>query len=64
MNQVRRDEGEEPVEGGDTAPLLSDVFQGTPDPTLGPDPRAPAIGSDQTGKMAEGGGRPKEGIKT
>ena len=74
INQVRRDEGEEPVEGGDTvfrpvntAPLLSDVFQGQADPN---DPTVPedantnpaGLGSDQSGEKAEGGGRPKEGL--
>jgi len=70
INEVRRKEGMEPVEGGDTvfrpvntAPLMSDVFQGNPDPadpTVPDDTNTnqPAIGSDQTGEGAEGGGRP------
>ncbi len=76
INDVRADEGQEGVEGGDTvfrpvntAPLDSDVFAGSPDPNdptvpddTNPGPQ-PAIGSDQTGQKAEGGGRPpKKGI--
>jgi HK97 family phage portal protein len=70
MNEVRADEGEEPVEGGDTvyrpvntAPVTSDVFAANPDPndpSVPGSPSAPGIGSDQTGEGAEGGGRPKE----
>jgi HK97 family phage portal protein len=74
INEVRADEGREKVEGGDTvfrpvntAPLLSDVFSGTPDPN---DPTVPGDtntntsgpGSDQTGQKGEGGGRPKKGL--
>ena len=75
VNEVRADEGEEPVDGGDTvfrpvntAPVDSDVFQGNPDPSdpTVPDDdntNAPAVGSDQTGEKGEGGGRPpKKGL--
>jgi HK97 family phage portal protein len=77
INEVRADEGMEDVEGGDTvfrpvntAPLLSDVFAGTPDPgdpTVPGDedwtpPNSSGPGSDQTGEKGEGGGRPKEGL--
>ena len=72
MNEVRGNEGLPDVEGGDTvfrpvntAPLDSDVFAGSPDPS---DPTVPgdtnknppAVGSDQTGQKAEGGGRPSK----
>lgn len=70
INEVRKKEGMEPVEGGDTvfrpvntAPLTSDVFAAQPDPgdsTVPDDTNTnqPAVGSDQTGEGAEGGGRP------
>lgn len=70
INEVRKKEGMEPVDGGDTvfrpvntAPLTSDVFSGSADPADSTVPgddntNAPAIGSDQTGEGAEGGGRP------
>lgn len=69
VNEVRQLEGQEEVEGGDTvfrpvntAPLTSDVFAGNPDPsdpTVPDDTNtAPAVGSDQTGEGADGGGRP------
>lgn len=72
INQVRADEGEEPVPDGDevfrpvnTAPLSSDIFQGMPgdpDPKDAPNPSGP--GSDQTGAGAPGAGKPpKKGIK-
>lgn len=64
INQVRADEGEPPIGGGDvvfrpvnTAPADSDVFQGMVE-----DPNKPAPsgepGSDQTGAKGAGGGRP------
>lgn len=74
VNEVRSEEGQENVDGGDTvfrpvntAPLLSDVFIGMPDPadpTVPEDTNtAPPVGSDQTGEKGEGGGRPpKKGI--
>ncbi len=74
INEIRSDEGQDDVEGGDTvfrpvntAPVDSDVFQGNPDPSdptvpddtnTNPPANAPAIGSDQTGQKGEGGGRP------
>lgn len=75
LNEVRSDEGEARVEGGDvvfrpvnTAPLDSDVFAGAPDPadpTLDGKPakKPKGVGSDQTGAKAEGGGAPKEGLQ-
>lgn len=74
INEVRKDEGEGPLDGGDTvfrpvntAPMSSDVFSGTPDPddpTLGGEGEGnhAGLGSDQTGKGADGGGRPKKGL--
>jgi HK97 family phage portal protein len=71
VNEVRSNEGQEDVEGGDTvfrpvntAPIDSDVFQGmadpadptVPDDTNKPNPSGP--GSDQTGQGGAGGGRP------
>lgn len=75
-NEVRADEGMDPVEGGDTlwrpantVPAESDVFAGQADPD---DPTVPndtnsgtaaGPGSDQTGTKGQGGGRPpKQGI--
>jgi HK97 family phage portal protein len=76
VNEVRSDEGEQAVEGGDvvfrpvnTAPIDSDVFQGMADPadpTVPDDDNTtpPAVGSDQTGTGAPGGGRPpSKGLK-
>lgn len=75
MDEVRANEGLEPVPGGDTvfrpvntAPADSDVFAGQADPSDSTVPddtntSAPAVGSDQTGQKGEGGGRPpKKGI--
>jgi HK97 family phage portal protein len=72
VNEVRSEEGQDKVEGGDTvfrpvntAPIDSDVFAGMADPAdptvpddtnTVPNPSGP--GSDQTGQMGEGGGRP------
>lgn len=75
-NEVRETESLEALDGGDTvfrpvntAPMDSDVFAGTPDPADPTVPNdtnpgaAPAVGSDQTGQKAQGGGRPpKKGI--
>ena len=70
VNEVRQFEGQGGVEGGDTvfrpvntAPLTSDVFSAQPDPSDSTVPddtntNAPAVGSDQTGEGADGGGRP------
>jgi HK97 family phage portal protein len=71
VNEVRSNEGQEDVTGGDTvfrpvntAPIDSDVFSAQPDPA---DPTVPddtntalpsGPGSDQTGQGGEGGGRP------
>lgn len=69
-NEVRKVEGMDDTPGGDTvfrpvntAPMDSDVFAAQPDPSDSTVPddtnaNAPAIGSDQTGEGAEGGGRP------
>lgn len=73
-NEVRKIEGMDDTEGGDTvfrpvntAPMDSDVFAGQADPadTTVPDDTNPApaanpagIGSDQTGDKGKGGGRP------
>lgn len=70
-NEVRANEGLAPQKGANvllrpvnTAPIDSDVFAGSADPSdptvpdddnSGP---APAVGSDQTGQKGEGGGRP------
>lgn len=68
VNEVRADEGQDGVEGGDTVfrPLNTvDIDQ--PDPVLPPPEQQggePAVGSEQTGEGAEGGGRPpKKGLK-
>jgi HK97 family phage portal protein len=74
VNEVRANEGQEDVDGGDTvfrpvntAPIDSDVFSGPADPAdttvpgddnPAPDPSASGPGSDQTGAKGEGGGRP------
>jgi HK97 family phage portal protein len=71
VNEVRANEGMDPVAGGDTvfrpvntAPIDSDVFAGMPDPDdpTVPDDTNPANpsgpGSDQTGDKGEGAGRP------
>jgi HK97 family phage portal protein len=74
INEVRSNEGQDGVEGGDTvfrpvntAPVDSDLFEAQPDPAdptvpndknTNPNPNAPAVGSDQTGQKGEGGGRP------
>lgn len=70
VNEIRKTEGLDSVEGGDTvfrpvntAPIDSDVFAGMPDPddpTVPDDTNTnvPGVGSDQTGEGAEGGGRP------
>jgi HK97 family phage portal protein len=63
INEVRADEGQDKVEGGDevfrpvnTTPLILD-----PDDPLNPNaPNPSAPGSDQTGQGGEGGGRPKK----
>jgi HK97 family phage portal protein len=63
INEVRADEGQDKVEGGDevfrpvnTTPLILD-----PDDHLNPNaPNPSAPGSDQTGEGGEGGGRPKK----
>lgn len=64
-NEVRGEEGLEPIKGGDTiyrplntGPMDSDVFQGQ---EVAPGVKGP--GSDQTGQGAEGGGRPAEGLE-
>lgn len=76
VNEVRKSEGMEDVEGGDTvfrpvntAPVDSDVFAGMADPAdpTVPDDTNTAVpagpGSDQTGDKGAGGGRPpKKGI--
>lgn len=74
INEVRKDEGEAPLDGCDTVfrpvnttPTGSDVSSGTPDPddpTLGNTAadHASGLGSDQTGEQADGGGRPKKGL--
>jgi len=78
-NEVRAEEGQDDLEGGDTvyrpvntAPMDSDVFAGqadpndptVPDDTNPGQEQQPGLGSDQTGEGAEGGGRPpKKGIK-
>ena len=78
VNEVRADEGDDGVEGGDTvfrpvntAPVDSDVFAGMADPNDptvpdddNPGPAEPSgPGSDQTGQKGEGGGRPpKKGL--
>jgi HK97 family phage portal protein len=74
VNEVRADEGQEKVDGGDvvfrpvnTAPIDSDLFSAQPDPAdptvpddtnTNVDPNVSGPGSDQTGAKGEGGGRP------
>lgn len=70
VNEIRKKEGEEPVEGGNvvfrpvnTAPITSDVFAGQADPadpTVPDDTNPGQPGSDQTGEGGEGGGRPAD----
>lgn len=77
INEVRTSEGQETVDGGDvvfrpvnTAPADSDVFAGQADPADktvpdddNPAPNPSGPGSDQTGDIGKGGGRPpKKGI--
>ncbi len=65
VNEVRADEGQEEVEGGDivfrpvnTLPIDDDTLDDTSKT------KQPAVGSDQTGEGGEGGGRPpKKGLK-
>lgn len=65
INEVRSDEGQEDVEGGDTVfrPVNTVAAdQELNQPIGGQNP--PAVGSDQTGEGGEGGGRPpKKGLK-
>ena len=73
VNEIRSEEGQQKVEGGDTvfrpvntAPIDSDVFQGTPDPndpTVPDDTNpgaVPGLGSDQSGDIGAGGGDPRQ----
>jgi HK97 family phage portal protein len=75
VNEVRATEGQQNVKGGDTvfrpvntAPIDSDVFQGTPDPADAtvPDDKnvAPAaakgLSGEHSGQLEDGGGDPRQ----
>jgi HK97 family phage portal protein len=65
VNEVRADEGEDKVEGGDTVfrPLNTEPIDAPATPPGGQPGGEPEVGSDQTGENANGGGRPSKGLK-